>query len=444
MSIKSGDLDMQRVPAVAPNAVAPAGLPTRADIDQWTDAITDLSTAAAEYRQCAQGVDAIADAHCQSLSAPGGTAWDGDSADAAREAAYGDRGIIWQATDHMRNGLARAADAGAQDIHAARSRVQDAIELAERDGYTVGNDLSVVDNSTYTVASDYDARQAKALEHREEITRLAVALVAEDSQVGEKLSTEAAALDAIIPASWGAGMLPAEAPRFDALDNVVDEPHAQFGSEVQQEVPPNRFIGDQRFGHWESVVAPPYVGDRPPPLNSQYRPLPDGDDPTKLGGTTGMYTPGKHWIQDASAPHAEYREEYKFRIVGQEATTHTRMVNDNGVWKQERWVQNVYEYQRNTQVTFNGDVSRNGTRGSLDGLPDLTNFDNDWKPIIPQEIVSLSARNPSVDYYLPDGCGGQFTIQEGIPVGGYSGLPPVSMTPSPGSGEVPPSMHRPR
>lgn len=171
---------------------------------------------------------------------------------------------------------------------------------------------------------------------------------------------------------------------------------------------------------------------------------PKAVDPTKLGGTTGMYTPGKHWIQDASAPHAEFREEYKFRIVGQEATTHTRTVNDNGVWKQERWVQNVYEYQRNTQVTFNGDVSRNGTRGSLDGLPDLTNFDNDWKPIIPQEIVSLSARNPSVDYYLPDGCGGQFTIQEGIPVGGYSGLPPVSMTPSPGSGEVPPSMHRPR
>ena len=261
---------MQRVPAVAPNAVAPAGLPTRADIEEWTDAITDLSTAAAEYRQCAQGVDAVADAHCQSLSAPGGTEWDGDSADAAREAAYGDRGIIWRATDHMRNGLARAADAGAQDIHAARSRVQDAIELAERDGYTVGNDLSVVDNNTYTVASDYDARQAKALEHREEITRLAVALVAEDSQVGEKLSTEAAALDAIIPASWGAGRLPAEAPRFDAVDNEVDEPHAQFGSEVQQEVPPNRFIDDQRFGHWESVVAPPYVGDQPPPLSSQY------------------------------------------------------------------------------------------------------------------------------------------------------------------------------
>lgn len=66
-----------------------------------------------------------------------------------------------------------------------------------------------------------------------------------------------------------------------------------------------------------------------------------------------------------SAPHAEFRDADKFRIVGQEATTHTRMINDNSVWKQERSVQNMYEYQRNTQMTFNGDVTRNGTRGSF-------------------------------------------------------------------------------
>jgi len=72
----------------------------------------------------------------------------------------------------------------------------------------------------------------------------------------------------------------------------------------------------------------------------------------------------------------------------------------------------------------------------------ITTYDNDWKQISPQEIVSLSADNSAVKYYLPDGCGGQFTMEQGVPIGGYSGLPPIAMVPGPG--EVPPSMHQPR
>ena len=207
------------------------------------------------------------------------------------------------------------------------------------------------------------------------------------------------------------------------------------GPRVEMGVPPHRFVGDARFGHWS-----PVTGDSP--LTSEYHPLDVSDDPTKLGGTTGMYTPGRTWIQDSSAPYMQRQEEYRFRIAGQEETTFTRTITENGVSRQERWVQNVYEYQRNTQTVFGGDVEKNGVKGSLSGVANILNIDHDWKRIPPQDITSLSAHNPTIKYYLPDGCGGQFTFKEGIPVGGFSGLPPVSMNPQPG--EVPPSMHRPR
>jgi hypothetical protein len=122
--------------------------------------------------------------------------------------------------------------------------------------------------------------------------------------------------------------------------------------------PTNPFVGDSRLGHWEDVPpAPPYVG-APPPLKDEFRRYPDGT-PLKVGPTTGMYTPGKSWIGDIDPPAVQGQEEYRFRLAGTDATTTTRMVNDNGQWVQQRWVQNVYEYQRNSSVTFGGDVGSN-------------------------------------------------------------------------------------
>ena len=111
--------------------------------------------------------------------------------------------------------------------------------------------------------------------------------------------------------------------------------------------PGDPFVGDPRFGQWEDVpLPPPYVGS-PPPLKPEMRPFPDGT-PLKVGPTTGMYTPGKTWIGDIDPPMFNGQEEYRFRMSGQQATTITRTVNENGVWQQQRWVQNMYEFQRNT------------------------------------------------------------------------------------------------
>lgn len=187
--------------------------------------------------------------------------------------------------------------------------------------------------------------------------------------------------------------------------------------------PADTRIGDPRFGRWEDLPPPPpYTGAQPPPLKPEYRPYPDGT-PLKVGPPTGMYTPGKSWIGDIDAPVVDGQEEYRFKLAGTEATTNTRMVFDNGQWHEQRWVQNVYEYQRNTSIVPGGDFG---------GMPPLQNIDHDWKPIALNQLATLSANHPDVTYYLPDGCGGVVKFVGGVPQG-PSGLPPA-----------PPIMTRPR
>ncbi len=222
-----------------------------------------------------------------------------------------------------------------------------------------------------------------------------------------------------------------ELPVFHGVDYKLDTPEEPPPFVPGHPIDPaNPFIGDQRFGYWERVIAPPHTGLTPPPLTRRYHPFPEGT-PLKTGGTTGWYTPGKNWVADA--PYAQYQEQYRFRIAGREATAYTRMVHEDGRWQQERWVQNVYEYQRNTQTLFGGEVSVKGKDGDLAGLLSPPHIDYEWKPIGLNEIATLTARNTATTYYLPDGCGGQFTYQGGVPLGGMSGLPPA-----------PPVMTRPR
>jgi len=222
-----------------------------------------------------------------------------------------------------------------------------------------------------------------------------------------------------------------ERPAFQGVDFKLDTPEEPPPLVPGQPIDPaNPFIGDQRFGHWERVIAPPYTGVTPPALTRRYHPFPEGT-PLKTGGTTGWYTPGKNWAADP--PYVQYQEQYRFRIAGREATAYTRMVHQNGHWQQERWVQNVYEYQRNTQILFGGDVSVKGKQGDIAALPSPPHIDYEWKPIGLNEIASLSATNTATTYYLPDGCGGHISYQGGVPVGGMSGLPPS-----------PPIMTRPR
>jgi hypothetical protein len=181
--------------------------------------------------------------------------------------------------------------------------------------------------------------------------------------------------------------------------------------------PANTWVGDERFGQWETLPLPP-TGPYAP-LKPEYRPFPDGT-PLKVGGTTGMYTPGKTWIVDDDAPYVLYQEEYRFRMAGTEATDITRVANVNGQPQVQRWVANVYEYQRNTST---------GGGNDLGGLPPIQNIDHDWKPISLPDIAKVSANNGGTTYYLPDGCGGSVKFFDGVPANATPMQTPVMTRP---------------
>jgi hypothetical protein len=193
--------------------------------------------------------------------------------------------------------------------------------------------------------------------------------------------------------------------------------------------PRNPFVGDQRFGHWEN-----YNGTVPPPV--EHRSF--AGLPAKEGGPSGFYTPGRTWVQDSSAPWASLAEEYKFRISGEDLTSYTRTVTVDGQPQLQRWVGYTYESQRITQVDLSGSLwakdpaneaegTLGGTQtGGLGGLTIPARF-GQWQPITPNQMSNLSALNPNVKYYIPDGCGGQFNFVGGQPIGEDFLAPPPSV-----------------
>ena len=177
--------------------------PSRTDIIGWASAVKGLAASAASFRAAAERLDSAADAHVQQMSAPGGAAWRGDAADAAYDAAYADRGVVYRASDHLRE-MARIANSGAQDLNTLRDRALDAISEAESDDFRVTNQLAVVDTRRYMPGEGqlFAARVARAGEHQQYISMRAGALVAEDAKLGASLRAGAAVLASMVPPHW--------------------------------------------------------------------------------------------------------------------------------------------------------------------------------------------------------------------------------------------------
>jgi hypothetical protein len=200
---------------------------------------------------------------------------------------------------------------------------------------------------------------------------------------------------------------------IQAVDYVRDIPQTPPRTPGVPSDPTYPFVGDERFGQWESVPPPsPYVGTSPPPPAPQYRPMPGGT-PLTVGPSTGMFTPGKTWIGDIDPPAAQFDTNYRFRWVADQATSVTRVAGDGGL---QRWVAHVYEYQRDSDFHLNGDFA---------GLPHAINFDRTWHPISLPQITQLSANNPDVTFYLPDGCGGTKPFINGAAQGWGAPATPV-------------------
>jgi hypothetical protein len=420
--------------------LATTAVPSLSQIYRWDTA--HLEAAATHWTATAETwADAFTKLH-QEAPHPGGVTWQGDTAEAAVQRMGRDRATVVGVSESL-HGAASAARHGAADIRGAQELVLEAVREAREAGFTVGEDLSVTDRQVGGHPALRVARQAEAEMLSAAIRARAGELVAIDAQVGTRITSVIAAVNQLefteTPAASGPPRQ--RKPGFEPLDRtfrqqpVTDPPPAppQAG---QAPDPTNPFIDDSRFGHWENVPPPPpYVGANPPPLRPSYRPFPDST-PMTVGPTTGMYTPGKTWIGDIDPPAVQSQEEYRFRLAGLQATTVTRMVNENGYSQQQRWVQNVYEYQRNTSIVFGGDVGMRGIegeQGDIGGLPPLQNIDRTWKPISLGQIANLSANNMDTTYYLPDECGGTVKFLGGVAATGLGSAPPN-----------PPIMTRPR
>jgi len=408
---------------------APGPLPSLSELQAWPtshfDEIADWCEAEADrWESC------FAEAHQLIREAD----WEGQAHDNAVHRIETDLGKARGAASGLRDS-APILRLGAENERFAKAAALRAVGEAREAGYTVNDDLSVIDPTKYTSFEQYVARRNQGREIAADIRYNAASLVTIDQNMAAKLPAVTAPLRDLrfteAPMNTGGGTPGKGHNKVQLVDNVVPGP-LQPG---QAPDPANPFIGDQRFGHWEDVPPPPpYTGAHPPPLQPQYRPYPDGT-PQKIGPTTGMYTPGKTWIGDIDAPAVQGNEEYRFKLAGEQATTVTRVVNENGHPQQQRWVQSVYEYQRNTSLTFGGDVGMKGIegeQGDIGGLPPIQNIDHTWKPISLPQIATLSAGNMDTTYYLPDGCGGSVNFVGGV-AQGSTGLPPS-----------PPIMTRPR
>ena len=358
------------------------------------------------------------------IASPGGTPWDGVAAEAAQQRAYDDRLKVIGIADQL-HGASTAARTGAQQIQSAKRAALNAIDAAEEAGFTVGEDFSVT-NREGGNAVTRAARQLQAQTHAAVIRERVGELVAADQQAAGRITAAAGGLGSVgFADDEVVGRDGRKDPTIQMVDNHTGEQPTR-PRQGQDADPRDQFVGDERFGHWEDVPAPPpYTGANPPPLKDQYRPFPP-DTPAKAGGPTEWYVPGKSWIGDIDPPLVQHQEQYKFRIAGQEATTTTRTVESSGVMREQRWVQNVYEAQHNTWWKVDGSIPVKGAGGWDEGdisIPTIPNF-GPWQQMPLNQIATISATNPDVTFYIPDGCGGQFTYSGGVPVGGFSGKPP--------------------
>lgn len=345
--------------------------------------------------------------------------WEGAGGEGLRDRTGADLSVVSGKADQLRQaaGIARS---GASDISAAKQRVLHAVEDAENAGFSVGEDLSVSYTESGGTLAEQAARQAQAEAHASEIWSRAGQLDAADGKVASQLTATTAGLSNanFAPAHNGNGI--------QLVDDTQQAPNPQGPVD-----PRNPFVGDERFGHWENVVPPPYTGKEPPPPWTGHRSL-DGYPGKGPAGPSGFYVPGgKPWADDNAPPFAYMQEQYRFRISGEDFTGYTRMVNG----QQQQWVQYTYDAQRYTQVSFGGDAwAPKGANelgkepggvisGGLAGINPPPKI-SPWQPISLPQVASLSAANPNVTYYIPNGCGGQFTFSGGVPVGGIQ--PPPS------------------
>jgi hypothetical protein len=191
-------------------ALGGSALPSLSQIHGWDtahleDAATHWSSRAWEWE------DAFTDVH-QRVLFPGGTPWRGIGADSAFLRTGTDKVAVSGIADSL-HAAAAAAREGAGDISWAKRSAIQAVEQAQAQGFTVGEDLSVTDRSSAGLpAAARAARQLQAQTLATDIRAQAQNLVAVDTQVATRITTAIAGLNTAQFADAGSGGPPGQGP----------------------------------------------------------------------------------------------------------------------------------------------------------------------------------------------------------------------------------------
>ncbi len=120
--------------------------------------------------------------------APGGTAWEGDAADAAQDRSFSDLVTVRGLSESLREAAA-VARRGADQLDHLKRQAMDAINDAHDAGFTVGEDLSVTDDSQYG-----GLRIGLVRHHAATIAARVTAVRAADNEIAARITTATAAL----------------------------------------------------------------------------------------------------------------------------------------------------------------------------------------------------------------------------------------------------------
>ncbi|WIM87459.1 hypothetical protein PT015_21885 [Candidatus Mycobacterium wuenschmannii] len=138
--------------------------------------------------------------------------WKGEAAEALRTDTHADMTTTSAAVDRLQ-GAATAARSGASELEAARSYLQYAVDDARSSGFTVGEDLSVTDQTSGGSAAQRVARQVMAQSHAGEIGARAAALVNTDAQVASRVTAAVSGVGSTFPPA------PPNGGQIRAVDN---------------------------------------------------------------------------------------------------------------------------------------------------------------------------------------------------------------------------------
>lgn len=162
-------------------------MPTRSEIEAWST--THLEAAANHWRSTATRWEGHFETIHSGMLRPGGTTWEGPAADAAAERSWVDLVKVRGGGDAL-YAAAEVAKNGADDIAWAKRLVVDAINEAEEADFTVGQDFSVTDKSSWGgLLRTTVARQQEAKAFAAEIGTRVQALVALDQQAAAQITS---------------------------------------------------------------------------------------------------------------------------------------------------------------------------------------------------------------------------------------------------------------